>query len=92
MLSRNLQTASRRLSTAAASVSDQKLIPTAGPLSKFAWEDPLSIDAMLTEEERGMRDAARTFCKEELMPGIVEANRNESSDGKGLMKVSIEAD
>ncbi|GMI24505.1 hypothetical protein TrRE_jg11564, partial [Triparma retinervis] len=40
---------------------------------------------MLTEDERGMRDAARAFCQEELMPNIVEANRHENFD-RGIMK------
>ena len=41
---------------------------------------------MLTEEERGMRDAARAFCQDELADGIVMANRHEKFD-RGIMKV-----
>jgi glutaryl-CoA dehydrogenase len=41
---------------------------------------------MLTEEERGMRDAAKAFCQDELAEGIVMANRHEKFD-RGIMKV-----
>jgi hypothetical protein len=65
---------------------DVKLIPTCGPISKFSKTDPLKLDLMLTEEERGMRDAARAFCQDELADGIVMANRHEKFD-RGIMKV-----
>lgn len=39
--------------------------------------DPLNLDSMLTEEERMIRDSAHQYCQEQLMPRIVEANRNE---------------
>ncbi|MBF0324969.1 MAG: acyl-CoA dehydrogenase [Alphaproteobacteria bacterium] len=32
---------------------------------------------MLTEEERLIRDSARSYCQERLMPRIIEANRHE---------------
>jgi glutaryl-CoA dehydrogenase len=43
----------------------------------FNWEDPLSLDSLLSEEERLMRDAARQYCQEKLMPRVLKANRNE---------------
>ncbi|CAA7617198.1 glutaryl-CoA dehydrogenase [Magnetospirillum sp. LM-5] len=43
----------------------------------FQWEDPLLLDDMLTEEERLIRDSARSYCQERLMPRITEANRHE---------------
>ena len=79
----------RWFSAVASSIPDEKLIPSCGPISKFDQSDPLKIDLMLTEDERGMRDAARAFCQEELMPNIVEANRHENFD-RGIMKVSDE--
>ncbi len=45
--------------------------------AKFTWEDPLLLDEQLSEEERMVRDAARAYCQEKLMPRILEANRNE---------------
>ena len=30
----------------------------------FAWEDPLLLEDQLTEEERQIRDAARSFAQD----------------------------
>ncbi|HYE00230.1 MAG TPA: acyl-CoA dehydrogenase [Alphaproteobacteria bacterium] len=43
----------------------------------FQWEDPLLLDDQLTEDERMIRDTARGYCQEKLMPRILEANRHE---------------
>ena len=48
--------------------------------AKFVWEDPLLLEDQLSEEERMIRDAARAYCQEKLMPRILEANRNEVFD------------
>jgi glutaryl-CoA dehydrogenase len=48
---------------------------TAKPV--FDWQDPLLLDAELSEEERMLRDSARDFCQEKLMPRVLEANRHE---------------
>ena len=44
---------------------------------RFDWEDPLLFDDQLSPEERMLRDAARAYCQDKLMPRIVEANRHE---------------
>ena len=46
----------------------------------FSWEDPLLLDGQLSEDERMIRDAARAFCDEKLMPRILEAHRHETHD------------
>ncbi len=46
----------------------------------FNWQDPLALDALLSEEERLVRDSAHQYCQEKLMPGILKANRYESFD------------
>jgi glutaryl-CoA dehydrogenase len=46
----------------------------------FRWEDPLLFDDQLTAEERAVRDAARDYCQERLMPRVLEANRHERFD------------
>lgn len=46
----------------------------------FDWQDPLSLDAMLSEDERMMRDSAHQFCQDRLMTRVLEANRNEHFD------------
>lgn len=43
----------------------------------FQWQDPLMLDEQLTEEERMVRDTARDYAQDKLMPRIVEANRHE---------------
>ena len=46
----------------------------------FQWDDPFFLDQQLSEEERMVRDAARDYCQEKLMPRVLEANRNEIFD------------
>jgi glutaryl-CoA dehydrogenase len=48
--------------------------------AKFNWEDPLDLDSQLTEDERMIRDSARAYCQDKLMPRILMANRNEVFD------------
>jgi glutaryl-CoA dehydrogenase len=48
--------------------------------TEFKWEDPLLLDDELTEEERLVRDTARQYCQEKLMPRILMANRHERFD------------
>ena len=52
-----------------------------GPdLGPFDWADPLRLDDLLTEDERLLRDAARTFAEDRLAPRVTEAYRTESTD------------
>ncbi len=46
----------------------------------FDWEDPFFLDDQLTEEEVAIRDAARDYCQDKLMPRVLLANRNEKFD------------
>lgn len=46
----------------------------------FNWQDPLSLESLLSEEERMIRDSAHQYCQEKLMPRVLEANRNEHFD------------
>ncbi len=43
----------------------------------FKWDDPFLLNDQLTDEERMIRDAARRYCQDKLMPRILEANRHE---------------
>ncbi|NWG33887.1 MAG: acyl-CoA dehydrogenase [Chloroflexi bacterium] len=43
----------------------------------FKWDDPFLLDEQLTGEERMIRDTARRYCRDKLMPRILEANRRE---------------
>ncbi len=46
----------------------------------FTWEDPLALESQLSEDERMVRDSARAFCQNELMPKILEFHRHEVFD------------
>jgi glutaryl-CoA dehydrogenase len=43
----------------------------------FDWADPLELDDQLTDEERMIRDAARSFAQSVLQPRVIEAFRDE---------------
>ena len=47
---------------------------------KFKWDDPFFFDDQLKEEERLVRDTARDYAQEKLMPRVLDANRNETFD------------
>ena len=65
---------------------------------RFDWKDPFLLRDQLTDEERMVTESARQFFQKELMPGILEANRNENFDRNimrqmgemGLLGVTIE--
>jgi glutaryl-CoA dehydrogenase len=44
----------------------------------FNYLDALCLNDQLTEEERTLRDQARAYCTEKLMPRVVQAFRDES--------------
>ena len=46
----------------------------------FKWDDPFLFNDQLSDEERMIRDTARKYCQDKLMPRILAANRNESFD------------
>lgn len=46
----------------------------------YDWQDPLSLDSQLTDEERMIRDAARGYAQDKLMPRVISANREERFD------------
>jgi glutaryl-CoA dehydrogenase len=46
----------------------------------FDWQDALRLDELLSDEERLIRDSARKYAQERLMPRILQANRHETFD------------
>ena len=46
----------------------------------YNWEDALCLDDLLTEDELAIRDMARAYAQNKLMPRILEANRHETFD------------
>jgi len=54
--------------------------PSVAAKPMFHWDDPLLLDEQLNEDERMVRDAARRFAEERLLPRVREAFRHETSD------------
>lgn len=54
--------------------------PQEGARGAFRWDDPFLLDDQLTDDERLIRDSARSFAQERLLPGIVEAYAEEKTD------------
>jgi glutaryl-CoA dehydrogenase len=52
-----------------------------------AWDDLLAFDEQLTEEERMVRDTARDYAQEKLMPRVVSAYREERFDREILSEM-----
>jgi len=48
--------------------------------TEFHWEDALLLEEQLNEEERLVRDTARGYAQDKLMPRVIEANRHEKFD------------
>ena len=48
--------------------------------AKFDWEDPMFLDDQLTDEERMVRETARQYAREKLLPRIIEAYNEERED------------
>ncbi len=46
----------------------------------FQWEDPFLLEDQLSEDERMVRDSARAYCQDRLLPRILEAHRHEKFD------------
>ncbi|HYZ87752.1 MAG TPA: acyl-CoA dehydrogenase [Myxococcales bacterium] len=55
--------------------------------ARFAWEDPLRLEDQLSDDERRIRDSARDYAQEKLMPRILEANRHERFDREILLEM-----
>ncbi len=48
--------------------------------ASFNWADPLLLDDQLTQEERMIKDAARNYAQDKLLPRVTEAFRKEQTD------------
>ncbi len=47
------------------------------PTAAFDWSDPFFLDDQLSEDERMVRDAARAYAQDKLLPRVIEATRRE---------------
>jgi glutaryl-CoA dehydrogenase len=72
--------------------------PKSAPASAaFQWDDPFLLEEQLSDDERMIRDAARAFAQDKLLPRVVAAYREETVDRgvfaemgeQGLLGVTI---
>ena len=49
-------------------------------VTALQWDDPFLLDAQLSEEERMVRDTARAYCTDALLPRVTRAFLDESFD------------
>src|SRR6187551_174477 len=47
---------------------------------EFQWDDPFMLDEQLTEDERMIRDTARAYAQDKLLPRITRAYLEEKTD------------
>ena len=48
--------------------------PVKASRTRFQWDDPFLLEDQLTEEERMIRDTARQYVDDRLMPRVTEAS------------------
>ena len=54
--------------------------PARATQAPFRWDDSRLLDDQLSDDERMIRDTARQFAQERLLPRIIEAYREEKTD------------
>src|SRR5690606_3544117 len=60
-----------------------EISPKTGPdrsPEPFRWDDPLLLEEQLAEDERLIRDTARAYAQEKLLPRVIEAYAQEKTD------------
>ena len=48
--------------------------------ASFQWDDPFMLDEQLTEDERMVRDTARAYAQDKLLPRVTKAYLEEKTD------------
>ena len=54
------------------------------PAQTFRWDDPFDLTGRLTDDERMIQEAARSYAREKLLPRVIAAFRDETFD-KSIM-------
>jgi glutaryl-CoA dehydrogenase len=58
----------------------QDSAPSPSKTVPYDWTDPLNLDEQLTEDERAIRDTARAYAQEKLLPRVTQAYLTETTD------------
>jgi glutaryl-CoA dehydrogenase len=53
---------------------------TSHKLAEFTWDDAFLLDEQLSEDERLIRDTARSYAQEKLLPRVADAYLEEKTD------------
>jgi len=61
-------------------MQDSTPVSTLGAKPVFDWADPFHLEDQLSEEERMIRDTARDYAQDKLLPRVTDAYLNETSD------------
>src|SRR6201988_790902 len=61
------------------SVRPQAKDKPSSPVS-FQWDDPFLLDGQLSEDERMIRDTARAYAQDKLLPRVTKAYLEEKTD------------
>jgi len=77
------RSALRRLQGAHAATLSRRTMSS--QFTNFDWQDSLSLEGLLTEEEIAIRDTARDYSQDNLQPRVLEAYRTENFD-KNILK------
>jgi len=72
--------APRGLACAVESTEGSDHVSPSQSINPYDWEDPFRLVDQLTEEEVLVRDTARAYAREELLPRVTEASRKELHD------------
>ncbi len=51
------------------------------------WQDPFELDALLSSEERSIRDSTQHFARDVLMKRVIDDYRNEDFDPKLMLQM-----
>jgi glutaryl-CoA dehydrogenase len=55
--------------------------------ARFNWNDPFLLDEQLGDAERLVRDSARRYCQEQLLPRVRDAHRHERFDREIMLQM-----
>jgi glutaryl-CoA dehydrogenase len=58
----------------------QDSAPRAATTVPYDWTDPLNLDEQLSDDERAIRDTARAYAQEKLLPRVTQAYLTETTD------------
>jgi glutaryl-CoA dehydrogenase len=58
----------------------QRAAPGKPAKAAFQWDDPLHLDQQLTEDERMIRDTARAYAQDKLLPRVTDMYLEEGVD------------